>query len=209
MNPIKYLKTFGFLVTSDPFWFKTFSYRDLWSYGANVDSYCDGYHRAYDMAKYHNAPIPAIANATVLNGTGWNTFGWTLVLGYKDKKGRAFQVIHGHLNKNPLTYLKVGQNVKHGQTVAYRGASTNLVVSMTNHLHIQFQNYQSLNEWNFTCLGISPLNMDISKSSPTSGKVSQSKPSSPKVSNNKNRGRSLSAYMKGTIDGLGAEVRKR
>src|SRR5699024_4156426 len=111
--------------------------------------------------------------------------------------------------RNPLLDVKIGQNVKQGQIVAYQGASNNLGVNMASHLHIQFQNYQSLNEWNFTCLGINPLNMDISQSSPTSGKVSQSKPSSPKVSNNKNRGRSLSAYMKGTIDGLGAEVRKR
>src|SRR5699024_11648015 len=103
--------------------------------------------------------------------------GWTLVLGYKDKKGRAFQVIYGHLNIKSLTYLKVGQNVKQGQIVAYQGASNNLGVSMASHLHIQFQNYQALDEWNFTCLGINPLNMDISESSPTSGKVSQSKPS--------------------------------
>ena len=212
MNPIKYLKTFGFLVTSDPFWFKTFGYRDLWSYGANVDAYCGGYHRAYDMAKYHNAPIPSIANATVLNGTGWNTFGWTLVLGFVDKKGRKFQVIYGHLNQNPLNYLKIGQNVKQGQIVAYQGASNNLGVSMASHLHIQFQNYQALNEWNFTCLGINPLNMDISQSNPTSNKVVT--PSKPKTSNktfnkNKNRGRSLTAYVSGRIDSLGAEVRKR
>ena len=212
MNPIKYLKTFGFLVTSDPFWFKTFGYRDLWSYGANVDSYCGGYHRAYDMAKYHNAPIPSIANATVLNGTGWNTFGWTLVLGFIDKKGRKFQVIYGHLNQNPLNYLKIGQNVKKGQTVAYQGASNNLGVSMASHLHIQFQNYKSLNEWNFTCLGISPLDMDISSSKPTSNAKSTSKvvkPSTKKTGFNKRKGRKTrnKAYAKGVVrnaDGLGA-----
>ena len=214
MNPIQYLINKGFKITSDPNWFKRYGERELYAYGKNVDSYCGGFHRAYDFVKYHGAGIPAVANATVLQGTGWNTFGWTLVLGYKDKKGRSFQVIYGHLNKNPLTYLKVGQNVKQGQTVAYQGASNNLGVSMASHLHIQFQNYQSLNEWNFTCLGIDPLNMDISQSSPTSGKVSQSKPSTPKKSNqtvnkNVNKGRSLTAYMKGTIDGLGAEVRKR
>src|SRR5699024_9928042 len=118
------------------------------------------------------------------------------------------------LNKNPLTYLKVGQNVKKGQTVAYQGASNTLGVSTASHLHIQFQNYQALDESNFTCLGINSLNMDISQSSPTSGTVNQGKPSTPKTSNktvnkNVNRGRSLSAYMKGKIDGLGAEVRKR
>ena len=212
MNPIQYLINKGFKITSDPNWFKRYGERELYAYGKNVDSYCGGFHRAYDLVKYHGAGIPAIANATVLKGTGWNTFGWTLVLGYKDKKGRSFQVIYGHLNRNPLTYLKVGQNVKQGQIVAYQGASNNLGVSMASHLHIQFQNYQALNEWNFTCLGINPLNMDISQSSPTSNKVVT--PSTPNVSNktvnkNKNRGRSLTAYMSGRIDGLGAEVRKR
>src|SRR5699024_12533179 len=61
------------------------------------------------------------------------------------------------------------QNVKQRQIVAYQGASNNLGVSMASHLHIQFQNYQAYNEWNFTCLAIDPLNMDVSKSSPSSG----------------------------------------
>ena len=87
---------------------------------------------------------------------------------------------------------------------------------MNSHLHIQFQNYQSLNEWNFTCLGIDPLNIDVSKSSPSSGatptKVNKaptpaSKPSA--VNKNKNRGRSLKAHFSGRVDNLGAEVRKR
>lgn len=216
MKPIQYLINKGFKITSDPNWFKRYGERELYAYGANVDSYCGGFHRAYDLVKYHGAGIPAIANATVLHGTGWNTFGWTLVLGFKDKKGRSFQVIYGHLNKNPLTYLKVGQNVKQGQTVAYQGASNNLGVSMASHLHIQFQNYQALNEWNFTCLGIDPLNMDISESSPTSGKVSQSKPSTPKNKPTKFnkydvRKNSNQAYFKGVIkstNGLGAALRK-
>ena len=214
MNPIQYLINKGFKITSDPNWFKRYGERELYAYGKNVDSYCGGFHRAYDMVKYHNAPIPSIANATVLNGTGWNTFGWTLVLGFIDKKGRKFQAIYGHLNKNPLNYLKIGQNVKKGQTVAYQGASNNLDVSMASHLHIQFQNYQALNEWNFTCLGISPLDIDISSSKPTNNAKPSSQPvkdTPNKTGFNKkaNRGRSLNAHFSGRIDSLGAEVRKR
>lgn len=212
MNPIKYLQNNGFTITSDPTWFKTYGYRELFAYGANVDSYCGGYHRAYDLAKTHGAGIPAIANATVLNGTGWNTFGWTLVLGFKDIKGRAFQVIYGHLNRNPLLDVSIGQNVKQGQIVAYQGASNNLGVSMASHLHIQFQNYQALDEWNFTCLGISPLDIDVSSSTPTTGKTTTvSKPVKTSTTFNMNvdRGRSTGAYMMGSIDSLGAEVRKR
>lgn len=225
-NPIAYLEDHGYRWTSDPNLYyqsynpnrgkKPWGKRDHYEYGINVDSYCGGYHRAYDMAKWHGAGIPAIANATVLRGSGWNTFGWTLVLGFKDSKGRAFQVIYGHLNRNPLLDVKVGQNVKKGQIVAYQGASNNLNVKMASHLHIQFQNYQALNEWNFTCLGIDPLNIDVSKTSPTSGatptKVNKaptpaSKPTT--VNKSRNRGRSLKAHFSGRVDSLGAEVRKR
>lgn len=223
-NPIAYLENHGFRWTSDPnLYFQSYNpnrgkkpwgKRDHYEYGINVDSYCGGYHRAYDMVKWHGAGIPAIANATVLAGTGWNTFGWTLVLGFKDAKGRLFQVIYGHLNRNPLLDVRIGQNVKQGQIVAYQGASNNLNVRMNSHLHIQFQNYQSLNEWNFTCLGIDPLNIDVSKSSPSSGATPTKKPTTPaskpaKVNKSGNRGRSLKAHFSGRVDNLGAEVRKR
>ena len=223
-NPIAYLENHGYRWTSDPnLYFQSYNpnrgkkpwgKRDHYEYGINVDSYCGGYHRAYDMVKWHGAGIPAIANATVLAGSGWNTFGWTLVLGFKDAKGRLFQVIYGHLNRNPLLDVRIGQNVKQGQIVAYQGASNNLNVTMNSHLHIQFQNYQSLNEWEFTCLGIDPLNIDVSKSSPSSGATPTKKPATPAskpstVNKNTNRSRSLKAHFSGRVDSLGAEVRKR
>ena len=223
-NPIAYLENHGYRWTSDPNLYyqsynpnrgkKPWGKRDHYEYGINVDSYCGGYHRAYDMVKWHGAGIPAIANATVLAGTGWNTFGYTLVLGFKDAKGRLFQVIYGHLNRNPLLDVRIGQNVKQGQIVAYQGASNNLNVTMNSHLHIQFQNYQSYNEWQFTCLGIDPLNIDVSKSSPSSGATPTKKPATPaskpaNVNKGGNRGRSLKAHFSGRVDNLGAEVRKR
>lgn len=226
-NPIQYLQSKGFVVTSDPNHYyqsynpprgkKAWGKRDLMSYGINADAFCGGYHRAYDLCKWHDAPIPAIANATVLRGTGWNTFGWTLVLGFKDAKGRAFQVVYGHLNRNPLTYLRIGQNVKQGQIVAYQGDSNNLGVSMASHLHIQFQNYQALNEWNFTCLGIDPLKIDVSKTKPTSGatpkKASKSKAKKKSAGFNKRKGRKTRnrAYARGVIrstNGKGAALRR-
>lgn len=176
-TPIKYLQDKGFRITSNPHEYyqsynpnrgkKPFGKRDLFSYGQNVDSYCGGYHRAWDFAKAHNAAIPAIANAKVLNGTGWNTFGWTLVLGFFDAKGKHYQVIYGHLNKNPLTYLKVGQTVKQGVTVAYQGSSNNIGANMASHLHIQWQPFGALNERQFTCNGIDALKIDVSKTDAT------------------------------------------
>src|SRR5699024_6912456 len=176
-NPVKYLQDKGFRITSDPNEYresypngkrKPWGKRDLMSYGINADSYCGGYHRAYDFSKSHNAGIPAIANAKVAPGTGWNTFGWTLVLTFYDATGRRYQVIYGHLNKNPLDYLKVGQTVKQGQIVAYQGRSNNIGVSnMASHLHIQWQEYGALNEQQFTCNGLDPLNIDVSKTHAT------------------------------------------
>ena len=231
-NPIQFYLDDGWIITSDPHKYyesynpnrnkKPFGKRDLMSYGINADAYCGGFHRAYDFVKWHNAPIKAFADGTVLNGTGWNTFGWTLVLSFKDVNGRMFQVVFGHLNRNPLLDFKVGDKVKKGQVVAYQGASNNLGVTMASHLHIQFQNYQALNEWNFTCLGIDPLNIDISKTNPTSGTVSTaSKPANSKNTTNnettstfnKRRGRKTrsKAFAKGVVrstNGKGAALRR-
>lgn len=174
-NPIAYLQKDGFKISSNPREYresypngkrKPWGKRDLMQYGINADSYCGGYHRAYDLYREHNAPIKAIANALVAPGTGWNTFGWTLVLTFVDATGKHYQVIYGHLNRNPLLDFKVGQEVKQGQVVAYQGGSNNIGVSnMASHLHIQFQPYGALNEKAFTCNGIDPLNIDISKTS--------------------------------------------
>lgn len=177
-SPIKYLQDKGFRITSDPNKYyqsynppkgkKPWGKRDLMSYGVNADAYCGGYHRAYDMAKTHNAGIPSFANAQVLNGTGWNTFGWTLVLGYFDANGNHQQVLMGHLNRNPLLDFKIGDTVKQGDIVAYQGTSNNIGVSnMASHLHIQFQPFGALNEQQFTCNGINPLNIDVSKTHAT------------------------------------------
>ena len=191
-NPIAYLQKDGFKISSDPTQYresypngkrKPWGKRDLMQYGINADSYCGGYHRAYDLYREHNAPIKAIANALVAPGTGWNTFGWTLVLTFFDAKGKHYQVIYGHLNRNPLLDFKVGQAVKQGQVVAYQGGSNNIgVTNMASHLHIQFQPYGALNEKAFTCNGIDPLNIDVSKTHATKSPVDK-KPTTSSKSN--------------------------
>lgn len=180
-NPIAYLQNDGFDIKSDPSEYyesynpnkgeKPWGQRDLYMYGVNADEYCDGGHRAYDLSKKHNVGIKAIANALVAPGTGWNTFGWTLVLTFFDATGKHYQVIYGHLNKDPLKYLEVGQAVKQGDIVAYQGDSNNINANMASHLHIQFQNYGPLAERPFTCDGIDPLNIDVSKTHATKSPV--------------------------------------
>lgn len=187
-NPITALIADGYEVTSDPSQYyesynpnrgkKPWGQRDLVGYNRqNVDSWCGGQHPAYDLVKRHKAPIKAFANMQVLHGTGWNTFGWTFVGGFYDAKGVHYQVVIGHLDRNPLTYLKVGDILKVGDTMGYQGTSNNIgVTNMASHVHIQFQLFKALNEWDFTCTGLDPLNIDISKTHATKSPVAAPTP---------------------------------
>lgn len=206
----------GFVITSNPNWFSTWAERGLFEYGKNIDSYCNGKHPAYDLALFDNATIKTPVNGRVLPGTGWNTFGNTLILGFiEGETGKAFQIIFGHLKYNPLTYLKVGQTFKKGAVVARQGATNTHNVAMASHLHFQVQPYQYYDEWNFTCIGLEATNISVAKTKPTTGKTpTASKPASAPSGNtpatfNKRKGRKTraTAYAKGIIrnaDGLGA-----
>ena len=191
-NPITALQADGFKITSDPSQYyesynpnrgkKPWGQRDLEGYNRqNVDAWCGGAHPAYDLVKRHKAPIKAFANMQVLRGTGWNTFGWTFVGGFYDAKGVHYQVIIGHLDRNPLTYLKVGDILKVGDVMGYQGTSNNIgVTNMASHVHIQFQLFKALNEWDFTCTGLDPLNIDISKTHATKSPVAAPTPAASK-----------------------------
>ena len=209
-NPIQSFLNNGWRMTSDPTWFNTFGYRELYAYGENVDSYCGGYHRAFDLAKRHGVEITSAWNATVLRGTGWNTFGWTTVLGFIDHDGIPRQMILGHLDRNPLNFLKIGQNVKPGDVIGHQGTSNNLGVDMASHLHIQFQNFQSLDEWNFTCLGLNAYNIDTTTTRPT-GKGTTEKNNTQQFNKYQVRPNRAQAYFSGVVqstNGLGAGLRK-
>ena len=209
-NPIKSFLDNGWRMTSDATWFKDFGRRELYAYGENVDSYCGGFHRAFDLAKTHGVAITSAWNATVLRGTGWNTFGWTTVLGFIDHEGIPRQMILGHLDKNPLTFLRVGQNVKRGDVIGHQGASNNLGVNMASHLHIQFQNFQSLNEWNFTCLGLNAYNIDTTTTRPTGDGTPErgNEAAFNKYTPRRNRRNHYFSGVIQTNDGRGAAVRK-
>lgn len=168
MNPIEYLVDKGFRITSDPNEYRE-SYPDgernpwgLRNYhenGRNMDQYCNGYHRAYDMSDTDGADIPSIADGAIIDGTRDNgTFGGQVVVLYEDL---GVQVIYGHV-QTPLI-VEVGQGVKQGETIAYQGSTNNQGVNMSSHLHIQFQELGYLDEWEFTCTGIDPLSIDVNK----------------------------------------------
>lgn len=165
INPIAYLNSKGFRTTSDPTTYASgvWGLRQLWQNGFHADEYCNGYHRAYDMSKSDGAAIPSIAEGVIANGTRKNgTFGGQVCVVHEQL---GIQVTYAHVKTN--IPVKVGQKVKQGQTIAYQGNTNNLNdPSMPSHLHIQFQGIGALGEWEFTCLGIDPLNINVNDSAP-------------------------------------------
>lgn len=161
MNPIDYLISQGFRVTSDPTKYAggVWGRRNYTVNGYNHDSYCGGYHRAYDLSKYHLAPVPSVCDGVVTAGTrAYGNFGGTVVVA---NKALGIQVIYGHLSRN--IPVKIGRNIKRGETVGYQSSTNYQGVLMYSHLHIQFQNYGYIrSERDFVCSGIDPLKINIS-----------------------------------------------
>ena len=161
MNPIDYLISQGFKVTSDPAKYASgvWGKRDYTVDGYNYDSYCGGWHRAYDLSKYHLAPVPSVCDGVVTAGTrAYGNFGGTAVVANKEL---GIQVIYGHLSRN--IPVKIGRKVRQGDTVGYQSNTNYQGVRMNSHLHIQFQNYGYIaGERDFVCSGINPLNINVS-----------------------------------------------
>lgn len=160
MNPIEYLKSWGFRVTSDPGKYKSgiWGKRDYTVDGYNYDTYCGGYHRAYDLAKQHLAPVPSVCDGEVVAGTkAYGNFGGTVVVA---NKSLGIQVIYGHLARN--LPVKVGDRVRQGDVIGHQSNTNYDKVYMASHLHIQFQKYGYIaNERAFVCTGIDPLAIDV------------------------------------------------
>lgn len=160
LNPIEYLKKQGFRVTSDPAKYKSgiWGKRDYTVDGYNYDKYCSGYHRAYDLAKKHLAPVPSVCDGEVVAGTSaYGNFGGTVVVA---NKALGIQVIYGHLARN--LPVKIGRRVKQGETIGHQSNTNYDNVYMASHLHIQFQKYGYLaNERAFVCNGIDPGGIDV------------------------------------------------
>ena len=162
MDPIAYLVSHGFKVTSDPARYKSgiWGLRNYTVNGYNYDNYCGGYHRAYDLFKYDRAPVPAVFDGIVAAGTNnHGNFGGTVVIA---NKNLGFQAIYGHLAR-PLA-VRPGQHVKMGDIIGHQSNTNYQNVRIDSHLHIQFQKYGYINgERNFVCTGINPLTINIDK----------------------------------------------
>ena len=161
MNPIDYLVSKGFRITSDPSKYRSgiWGKRDYTVDGYNHDGYCGGHHRAYDLSKHHLAPVPSVCDGIVAAGTkAYGNFGGTVVIA---NEALDIQVIYGHLSRN--LPVRAGQKVKAGQTIGHQSNTNYQGVQMNSHLHIQFQKYGYIkNERDFVCTGIDPLNIVLS-----------------------------------------------
>lgn len=169
MNPIEYLvKVHGFKISSDPSKYesgvwglrKYMQYDPINKYWIHQDEYCDGFHNAFDLYREDGAPLPAVVDGYIVEGTktqkqGGN-FGGTVVLA--DKKG-DYQYIFGHC-KN--IQVKVGDEVKQGDILAYQSNTNYYGVYMDSHLHFQtqIQKYYA-NEKEFVKTGIDPTKIDV------------------------------------------------
>lgn len=160
MNPIEYLVRQGFRITSDPSKYRSgiWGKRNYTVDGYNYDTYCGGFHRAYDLAKAHLAPVPSVCDGEVVSGTNqFGNFGGTVVIA---NKALGIQVIYGHLARN--LKVRIGQSVRQGDIVGLQSSTNYDNVEMASHLHIQFQPYGYIpNERTFVCSGIDPLKIDV------------------------------------------------
>lgn len=170
MNPVEYLKSKGYRVTSDPTTYRDYypdgplsdwGYRNYWEWhnGEKLyhDSYCGGWHRAYDLSDKEGADVLAVVDGVIVAGTGpKENFGGTIVL--SDHKG-DYQYIYGHC-KN--LQVKVGDHVKQGQKLAEQSSTNYYNNPMSSHLHFQVQKQAYIpNEKDFVCTGIDPLSIDV------------------------------------------------
>lgn len=173
-TPIEYYTKKGWKVTSDPHEYREsypngkrveFGLRRYHENGKHLDEYCNGYHNAWDLVLYDGAPIPSFADGIIGDGTrDYGTFGGQVLVIYEHL---GIQVIYGHV-KRPIKW-KVGDKIKEGETVALQGSTNNQGVTMSSHLHIQFQPIKAMNEWEFTCLGIDANKIQIDKPKQTTG----------------------------------------
>lgn len=178
MNIIEFYQKQGFKISSDPNKYSSgiWGKRDYTVNGYNYDSYCNGYHRAYDLYNYHGCPIVAFTDCVIEYGTRpYGTFGGQVVISFKDKKGKKWLMIYGHVNRD-FTW-KIGTKVKKGTILCYQSNTHNqgANVSMDSHLHIQVMSYGSYGEWAFTCTGVEIKNIEVDIDGKSNTKVKPSK----------------------------------
>jgi len=163
-NIIDYYTVFhkDIYISSDPRKYPSgiWALRNYTENGINYDSFCDGYHRAVDLAMMNEdlRPVPTPISGEVVSGTSpRGNFGGTVVVANKDLN---LQIIFGHLDRD--LPVKVGDTVKKGDIIGCQSNTNYYDNPMAVHLHIQFQPYKYYEtEKEFVCSGIDPFNIKL------------------------------------------------
>lgn len=164
LSAIDYLTKKGWKISSDPREYKdypkNYGYRDYVENGIHYDSYCSGYHRAFDVFHNNTNNVPAVTSGTVILSEPFGNFGGTIEI--RDSNGNDW--IYGHLRRDSLKFSK-GDKVVQGNIIGLQGNSNYAGNPMNDHLHIQLRKKGEdiTNEITRVCSGIQIENYDITK----------------------------------------------
>lgn len=138
VTAIEYLTKKGWEISSDPRTYKgypeKYGYRNYIEDGINYDSYCSGYHRAFDVFNNDTDQIPAVTSGTVILSEPFGNFGGTMEI--RDSNGNDW--IYGHMQRDSLKFSK-GDKVNQGDVIGLQGNSNYAGNPMNAHLHIQLR----------------------------------------------------------------------
>lgn len=135
---ISYLIEKDWKVSSDPRTYSNYpnnyGYRDYAENGINYDSFCGGYHRAFDLYNNSTSDVPAVTSGTVVTAETHGNFGGTVEV--RDSNGNDW--IYGHLRRDSIQFSE-GDKVTQGDVVGLQGSSNYDDNPMAVHLHIQLR----------------------------------------------------------------------
>lgn len=164
ITAIDYLTKKGWKISSDPRNYngypKNYGFRNFIQNGINYDSFCGGYHRAFDLFNNTTNDVPSVTSGTVITSEDYGNFGGTVEI--RDSNGNDW--IYGHLQRGSLRFAK-GDKVNQGDIVGLQGSSNYYNNPMAVHLHLQLRpkGIDLSNESAEVCSGIPIEKYDISK----------------------------------------------
>lgn len=163
LTAIDYLTKKGWKISSDPRNYKgypkNYGYRNYIENGVNYDSFCNGYHRAFDVYSNATDNVPAVTSGTVITSNTHGNFGGTIEI--RDSNGNDW--IYGHLQRQSLKF-SVGDKVNQGDIVGLQGSSNYYDNPMSAHLHIQLRPKETkTDEVSLVCSGMPIEKYDITK----------------------------------------------
>jgi murein DD-endopeptidase MepM/ murein hydrolase activator NlpD len=104
----------------------------IWPANGKITQYYHRWHYALDIANRNKGPIYAVANGVVIKAQGgWNGgYGRMIIIDH----GNGLKTLYAH---NEKLYVKVGDNVSQGQTIAWMGNTGRVRGATGIHLHFE------------------------------------------------------------------------